>query len=695
MLAAVADLDRYLRYLQRGDVEELVLQTGKVAALKLSAGKLHPLTKTPLAAGHIVALLNGADLRELLPSSDTPGEPQAVEVEGRAYTCRVARRGNQLQLRFSAGSASAAAPKPKPTPTPRRPAPSAAPPPQRAPATLTPAVEGGPQPRVARPKTGPRDIELDADDGISIGLVLDDDAGAQPKPSPPQAPDAPSTANDFELDTEGPSIGLALDDDAAAPAGGNDGLLATPPLASPARPAPPGTVPIPGVSPGHGGPPPRSASAGSQRFLSRPAKCTWTRGTPEARMLAMLTEARESGASDLHLVGDQPARFRRLGSLSPVGPAIAKRDVEPMLMPLMRQAGETLTKQLEDIGYADFSIQFASTGRMRVNFAKGRTGLKGCFRVIIDTPPTLTELGLPKELGKVAEYHQGLAIVSGPSGQGKTTTMAALVDLVNRNKPDHIITVEDPIEVVHPIRRSVISQRQVGLHTASFHRALKAALREDPDVIVIGELRDRETVEMALQAAETGHLVIASMSTPSGAKTIDRLIDMFPPDDQSQVRSTLAGALKIVVSQRLVPAADGTRMVAAAELITGNIPLWSLIRENKLYQLPSLLQRGRNYGMIRVEDSLNELLAQGVITEEMAKHYADDPRSVGAKGASGSQAAPQPKPGRGFGGPKKPPPAGGPPAGASGGSAGQQASDLGKAAFGAMRNMFGRKKGDD
>jgi twitching motility protein PilT len=223
--------------------------------------------------------------------------------------------------------------------------------------------------------------------------------------------------------------------------------------------------------------------------------------------------------------------------------------------------------------------------------------------------------------------------------------MAALVDLVNRQKPHHIITVEDPIEVVHPIRKAVISQRQVGLHTASFHRALKAALREDPDVIVIGELRDRETVEMALQAAETGHLVIASMSTPSGAKTIDRLIDMFPPDDQAQVRSTLAGALKIVVSQRLVPAADRSRMVAAAELITGNIPLWSLIRENKLFQLPSLLQRGRNYGMIRVEDSLNELLARGVIDEAAARAAADDPRLIYPGGIKPSSSEPIPAPG--------------------------------------------------
>jgi twitching motility protein PilT len=207
----------------------------------------------------------------------------------------------------------------------------------------------------------------------------------------------------------------------------------------------------------------------------------------------------------------------------------------------------------------------------------------------------------------------------------------------------------------------VISQRQVGLHTASFHRALKAALREDPDVIVIGELRDRETVEMALQAAETGHLVIASMSTPSGAKTIDRLIDMFPPEDQAQVRSTLAGALKIVVSQRLVPAADRSRMVAAAELITGNIPLWSLIRENKLFQLPSLLQRGRNYGMIRVEDSLNELLARGVIDEASARAAADDPRMIHPGGV-------------------KPPSTSEPPGSQS------------PSAIGAMRSMFGRKK---
>jgi twitching motility protein PilT len=522
----VADLDRYLRYLQRADVTELVLQTDKIAALKLTSGALHPLTKSALGSAHIVALLEGVGWGAVIPAQDTGGQAQAVNSNGVAYSCRIARRGDQLQVRVVG--------------------------------TAEPAVTVTPP---------------------------------EPAPTHPSASPSPSTKE--------PS------------------------------------------------------------FASRAPRCTWQSGSARDRMHALLREAREAGSTDVHMVGGQPARLRRLGELLEIGGPLPATGVEQMLMPLLEQAGAAAQQQLEELGYADFALELAGAGRLRVNFARGRSGLKGCFRCVVDSPPSLDGLGLPRELAKVADHHQGLAVVSGPSGQGKTTTMAALVDLVNRQKPHHIITVEDPIEIVHPIHKAVISQRQVGLHTASFHRALKAALREDPDVIVIGELRDRETVEMALQAAETGHLVIASMSTPSGAKTIDRLIDMFPPEDQAQVRSTLAGALKIVVSQRLVPAADRSRMVAAAELITGSIPLWSLIRDNKLFQLPSLLQRGRNYGMIRLEDSLNELLAKGVIDEASARAAADDPRLIHPGGV-------------------KPP------------SVPEQNPELGKAALGAMRNMFGR-----
>ena len=527
----MADLDRYLRYLQRDDVTELVLQTDKVAALKLTSGALHPVTKGPLTSAHVVTLLDGVGWGPMIPRTDTGGQTQTVSSGGVSYSCRIARRGEHLQVRVVAGSSASA---------------SASSSGSRARASSTEAVI--------------------AEAAASIDVARSEPAAARSNPK----------------------------------------LLS---------------------------------------FASRAPRCTWQTGSARDRMHALLREARESGSTDVHLVGGQPARLRRLGELLEIGDPLPAAGVEQMLMPLLEHAGAGAREQLEQLGYADFALELPAAGRMRVNFARGRSGLKGCFRCVVDSPPTLEGLGLPRELAKVAEYHQGLAVVSGPSGQGKTTTMAALVDLVNRQKPHHIITVEDPIEVVHPIRKAVISQRQVGLHTASFHRALKAALREDPDVIVIGELRDRETVEMALQAAETGHLVIASMSTPSGAKTIDRLIDMFPPDDQAQVRSTLAGALKIVVSQRLVAAADRSRMVAAAELITGNIPLWSLIRENKLFQLPSLLQRGRNYGMIRVVDSHNELLAKGVIDAAAAMAAADDPRLIhpgGLKQASTTEQGPPP-----------------------------------------------------
>jgi twitching motility protein PilT len=352
----------------------------------------------------------------------------------------------------------------------------------------------------------------------------------------------------------------------------------------------------------------------------------WTDGT----LRDLLRAAREKQASDVHISSGMPAMVRLAGDLLPVGSPIPHERVEAMLTGLL---GNARKSQLECAGYTDLAIDIKDAGRFRVNVNRQRDGLKGCFRLVAPAPIPLAELGLPEELTAVTKHHQGLVVVSGPNGSGKTTTLAALVDVFNATKPVHIITVEDPVEVLHGKKKAVISQREVGSHTKSFPAALKGALREDPDVVAIGELRDVETVEMALSAAETGHLVIATMSTPSGARTIDRLIDMFPPGVQNQVRATLAGTLKLIISQRLVPNPDKTVRYAAAELITGNIPLWAMIRDNKLYQLQSLLQRGRAYGMIRIDDSLNDLVNRGLVTAETARQYADDPKAVGVPAA--------------------------------------------------------------
>ncbi|HEX5063231.1 MAG TPA: PilT/PilU family type 4a pilus ATPase [Kofleriaceae bacterium] len=329
--------------------------------------------------------------------------------------------------------------------------------------------------------------------------------------------------------------------------------------------------------------------------------------------------ARQKGASDLHIVAGRPAMVRLMGELRPLDPTPVPADiVDRMLLPLL---GPRRRVRLRTVGYVDLAFDVQGAGRLRGNVSRLQGGLRGAFRLARVTPPTLEELDLPRELAKVTAHHQGLVVIAGPNGQGKTTTMTALVDLINSTKAHHIITIEDPVELEHPRKQSVISQREVGRHTKSFAAALKASLREDPDVIVIGELRDRETVEIALTAAETGHLVLATMSTPSAAKTIDRLIDMFPPDEQTQARASIAGALKAIVAQRLLPSTAGG-VVPAIELVTGVLPLAVLIRDDKLFQLPNLMQRGRAFGMIRFDDSLLELLRAGKITEDTLRQYS-------------------------------------------------------------------------
>jgi len=366
---------------------------------------------------------------------------------------------------------------------------------------------------------------------------------------------------------------------------------------------------------------PHDATRGGPPLINEPSEVT-------PGLAALIAEARRRSATDLHIAANRPVMIRTLGELVALDPApCAPADVEALVLPLL---GPLRRQQLAERGYVDLAVDLPGGGRLRTNVSRQQGGLKGAFRLAVAAPPSLVELGLPAAVAKVTEHHQGLVMIAGPSGHGKTTTLAALVDLLNRARPIHILTIEDPVEIVHPRYAAVVSQREVGRHTLSFAAALKASLREDPDVIVIGELRDRETVEIALTAAETGHLVLATMSTPSAAKTIDRLIDMFPPDDQSQVRASLGAALKAIVAQRLLPDAQGTGLVAAVEVLVGVLALANLIRDNKLFQLPNLMQRGRAFGMLRLDDSLLELVRAGRLSDEAALRQADNKKELAA-----------------------------------------------------------------
>ena len=465
---------------------------------------------------------------------------------------------------------------------------------------------------------GPVPLQLDLDDGIELGLP-----GATPHLGSTPAIDAafagppktfPSPIPAFDAGLPRPPIPIA------------------PPAIDAGLPRPPSAIPThhlgstPAIDAAFAGPPPLS--------ITPP-----TVGLPPA-LRALLEEAGRRRASDLHILVNRPVCARVLGELAPLrAETLDAKAVEALLLPLLDERSRA---QLERAGYADLAIELPSGARLRTNIARCQGGLRGTFRIGRAVPPTLDELGLPKELAKVVAHHQGLVVVSGPSGHGKTTTLAALVDLINTAHAHHIITVEDPVEIVYPRKAAVVSQREVGAHTKSFAAALKGSLREDPDVIVIGELRDRETVEIALTAAETGHLVLATMSTPSAAKTIDRLVDMFPPDDQSQVRASIAGALRAIVSQRLLPTVAGDSVVAAVELVTGVLPLANLIRDDKLFQLPSLMQRGKAFGMIRLDDSLTELVRTGKISTETALGATDNRKELATRLQQGTSAIPIP-----------------------------------------------------
>ena len=254
-------------------------------------------------------------------------------------------------------------------------------------------------------------------------------------------------------------------------------------------------------------------------------------------------------------------------------------------------------------GQVDFDYALPEAARFRANAYRQQRGMDAVFRAIPSRPPSLASLGLPESLARLADFHQGMVLITGPAGCGKSSTLAALLHIINQSRSDHIITVEDPVEYLHPSLRCIVNQRQVGPHTQSFARALRAALREDPDVIAIGELRDLETIALAITAAETGHLVLGTLHTNNAIRTVNRILGVFPPNQQAQMRTMISESLRAVVSQRLLLRADGNGRVPALEILFGTKAVANLIRDNKTFQIRSVLQTGASHGMVQLEAS--------------------------------------------------------------------------------------------
>jgi twitching motility protein PilT len=324
----------------------------------------------------------------------------------------------------------------------------------------------------------------------------------------------------------------------------------------------------------------------------------------------------DQGASDLHLVSGSQPILRVSGELQRVRYAVLESD--DLKKMLYEVAPEYKIKQFEETGDVDFAYEIPGLARYRANYFVQKYGVAAVFRQIPDTILTVEQLGLPSVLNKLPLYPKGLVLVTGPTGSGKSTTLAALVDYANTHRKDHILTIEDPVEFVHKSRNCIVNHREVGLHTKSFAAALRAALREDPDIIMVGEMRDLETISLAVEAASTGHLVFGTLHTQSAAKTVDRIIDVFPHEQQEQIRATLADSLQAVVAQTLFKRRDSKGRCAALEILIATPAVRNLIRDGKTFQIPTVLQTGKKFGMQSLDDAILDHLEKGRINAEDA-----------------------------------------------------------------------------
>ena len=336
----------------------------------------------------------------------------------------------------------------------------------------------------------------------------------------------------------------------------------------------------------------------------------------------LLAFCAQQGGSDLHISAGEPAMIRKDGSMKRVkGETLDDEETQQMLYDIM---SDSQRKQFEATNDVDFSFQLGETARFRVNVFRQQRGMGAVFRSIPTKIMTLEQLNLPPLLSQICKREKGLILVTGPTGSGKSTTLAAMINSINMEKEGHILTVEDPIEFVHNSNKCLVNQREIGPHTDSFNAALKAALREDPDYILVGEMRDLETIQLALTAAETGHLVFGTLHTSSAAKTVDRIIDVFPSAQQSQVRAMLAESVQAIITQTLCKKIGGGR-IAALEILLGTTAVRNLIREAKIHQIPGVMQTSKGLGMQLLTDTLIDLVNEGKITVDTAVEKSGKP----------------------------------------------------------------------
>jgi twitching motility protein PilT len=337
----------------------------------------------------------------------------------------------------------------------------------------------------------------------------------------------------------------------------------------------------------------------------------------------LLLFVHKEGASDLHISAGEPPMARIHGEMRRIEmPALNKDEVHVMLYDVL---SDQQRKKFEEFFELDFSIELKGIARFRVNAFRQARGEGIVFRVIPSKILSLEELGLPKTLREICHTEKGLILVTGPTGSGKSTTLASMIDVINTSLKGHIITIEDPIEFVHESKTCLVNQLEVGAQTQSFSNALRSALREDPDIILVGEMRDLETISLALTAAETGHLVFSTLHTSGAPKTVDRVIDVFPAEQQAQIRAQFAESIQAIISQVLLKRRDGRGLVPALEIMIGTAAVRNLIRESKVAQLPSMIQTGQKFGMLTLDQSLKDLVTRNIVDKNQCLYLASSP----------------------------------------------------------------------